>query len=114
MTPEVRRELEGLVGELRALVPRLRRHDQPLAMQLVEMAMLEIRSRMYGINDEEFQALIDTLSGRELSGSSNDLSEETESAQISERPESPAKTVPPARVVVAISQISRSKRKRTN
>ena len=82
-------------------------------MQLVEMAVLEIRSRMYGINDEEFQALVDTLSEREQSGFSH-LSEETELAQISERPESPAKTVPPARVVVALDQIGRSKRKRTN
>ena len=64
MTPEVRRELEGLVEELRALVPRLRRRGQPLATQLLEMAVLEIKSRMYGIADEEFQALVDALSSQ--------------------------------------------------
>lgn len=111
MTPEVRRELEGLVEELRALVPRLKRRGQPLATQLLEMAVLEIKSRMYGINDEEFQALIDTLSGQDASGWLSDSSEETESADIDDQRESLIRTMPTARVV-ALSEIGRGKRKR--
>ena len=106
MTPEVRRELEGLVEELRALVPRLRRRGQPLATQLLEMAVLEIKSRMYGIADEEFQALVDALSSQSAA------SEETELAEIDDQREGPIRTMPPARVVVALSEIGRSKRKR--
>src|SRR5690348_2626695 len=69
MTPDVRLELEGLVEELQALSRRLRRYHQPLATQLLEMALLEIKSRMYGIDDNEFQALVDTLSGQASSHS---------------------------------------------
>ncbi len=114
MTPEVRRELEGLVEELRALVPRLRRHDQPLATQLLEMAVLEIKSRMYGINDEEFQALVDTLSGQHAAGWLNDSAEESGLVDIEDQAEGPIRTKPPVSTVVALSEISRSKRKRRN
>lgn len=114
MTPEVRRDLEGLVEELRALIPRLRRHGQPLATQLLEMAVLEIKSRIYGIADEEFQALVDTLSGQSGANWWNDLSEETELAETSGRPEDLSRTMLPTRVVVKLSEIGRSKRKRRN
>jgi hypothetical protein len=110
MTPEVRRELEGLVEELRALVPRLRRHGQPLATQLLEMAVLEIKSRMYGIADEEFQALVDTLSRQDAAGWSDGPSEETELPEIGDQREGSIRTLPTARV--ALSEIGRSKRKR--
>lgn len=108
MTPENRLELEGLVEELRALAPRLRRHGQPLATQLLEMAVLEIRSQIYGIDDEELQALVDTLSGRKSQASS----EATKTLWPAEQSDGPTGMMPPARVVVALGEISRSKRKR--
>jgi hypothetical protein len=114
MTPEDRRELEGLVEELRALVPRLRRHGQPLATQLLEMAVLEIKSRMYGINDEEFQALVDTLSGHHAAGWLNDSAEEPDLVDIEDQAEGLIRTKPPVSTVVALSEINRSKRKRRN
>jgi hypothetical protein len=114
MTPEVRLELEGLVEELQALSRRLRRHHQPLATQLLEMALLEIKSRMFGIDDEEVQALVDTLSGQDTLRSSDGSSEETELEEPSEQPEGLATSTPPARVVIALSEIGRSKRKRRN
>lgn len=114
MTPNVRLELERLVEELQALSRRLRRHHQPLATQLLEMALLEIKSRMYGIDDEEVQALVDSLSGQDASRSSDASSEETELEQPSEQSEEFARSVPPARVVIALSEIGRSKRKRRN
>ena len=110
MTPDVRLELEGLVDELRALSLRLRRYHQPLATQLLEMALLEIKSRMYGIDDDEFQALVDTLSGQAAARSSD----ETELEQLGEQPEDLARSAPPGRVVIALSEIGRSKRKRRN
>ena len=107
MTPESRIELEGLVEELRALAPRLRRHGQPLATQLLEMAVLEIRSQIYGIDDEELQALVDTLSGQK-----SQASEATETLWPAEQSDGPTGMMPPARVFVALGEISRSKRKR--
>jgi hypothetical protein len=62
MTPESLRELEGLVDQLRALVPRLRDQNQTFAKQLVEMAVLELRTCIYQIDDEELQALCSNLS----------------------------------------------------
>src|SRR5947209_19743890 len=53
MTAEVHRELEAMVEDIRCLVARLRLRDQPLAVQLLEMAVLDIKSRMYGIGDDE-------------------------------------------------------------
>src|SRR5947208_2319240 len=63
MRVDERHELQELVEQIRALVTRLQRHDQPLATQLLEMALIELKSRMHGIGDEEFDALVDTLSG---------------------------------------------------
>lgn len=114
MTPEDRLELEGLVEELQALSRRLRRHHQPLATQLLEMALLEIKSQMHGIDDEEFQALVDTLSAQDASRASDGSSEETELEQSDEQPDELARSAPPARVVIALSEIGRSKRKRRN
>jgi hypothetical protein len=65
MTPEVRHELEGLVEEVVALISRLKRHNQPFATQLLEMAVLEIRSQAYDINDDELQALCGRMSGQD-------------------------------------------------
>lgn len=115
MTSDVRLELEGLVEELQALSGRLRRHHQPLATQLLEMALLEIKSRMHGIDDDEFQTLVDTLSGQEaLRASDGSSEEETELEQGGEQPGELARSMPPARVVIALSEIGRSKRKRRN
>jgi hypothetical protein len=105
MRPDIHDELEELVGAIGTLARRLRGHDQPLAMQLLEMAVLEIRSRMYGIAEEEVQALVDRLSGQK--------------SQIlidppNEPAEAPARLMSSPRVVVALGEISRSKRKRRN
>jgi hypothetical protein len=106
MRPDVHRELEELVGEIGTLANRLRGHDQPLATQLLEMAMLEIRSRIYGIADDEVQALVDTLSGKKPSDSADPT-------QANEQPENPARILSSPRVVVALGEIN-SKRKRRN
>jgi hypothetical protein len=106
MRPDVHRELEELVGEIGTLAHRLRGHDQPLATQLLEMAMLEIRSRMYGIADDEVQALVDTLSGKKPSDPADPI-------QANEQPENPARILSSPRVVVALGEIN-SKRKRRN
>ncbi len=103
MRPDVHRELEGLVGEIAALVDRLRAHDQPLATQLLEMAILEIKSRMHGIADHELLALVDALSGQKSPISIDN-----------ERDGDPARIMPPPRVVVALGDTSRGKRKRRN
>ena len=103
MRPDVHRELEKLVGEIGALVHRLRAHDQPLATQLLEMAVLEIRSRMHGIADDELQALVDTLSGHK---SAIPIEKEQD--------DNPARIMSSPRVVVALGDISRGKRKRRN
>ena len=113
MTPDVRLELEELVKELQALGRRLRRHDQPLATQLLEMAVLEIKSRIYGIGDEEFQALVDTLSRQDALRSSDGASGKSDFEQSGE-PEDLGEARPPGRVVIALSEIGRSKRKRRN
>ncbi len=105
MTPDVHRELEELVGEIGILALRLRAHGQPLAMQLLEMAVLEIKSRMYGIADEEVQALSDTLSGQTPPGPAT-------STRSNEQAE--AIIMPSSRVVVALGEIGRDKRKRWN
>jgi len=105
MTAEVRRELEEMVEDIRGLVAQLRPHDQPLAIQLLEMAVLEIKGRMYGIGDEEFDALIDTLSGV------RSPAEQTEPTQICDQPGLPARTTPSGRVV-AFGAIRRGKCKR--
>src|SRR4029077_7098356 len=63
MRADVRHELEELVEEVRALVVRLKRHDQPFATQLLEMAVIELKSRMHNIGDEEFEALVDSRAG---------------------------------------------------
>jgi hypothetical protein len=103
MRPDVHRELEKLVGEIGALVHRLRAHDQPLARQLLEMAVLEIRSRMHGIADDELQALADDLAGH------------TSPVSIdNEQDDNPARIMPSPRVVVALGDINRGKRKRRN
>src|SRR5689334_12514708 len=75
MTADVRCELEKMVEDIRGLVARLRPHDQPLAVQLLEMAVLEIKSRIYGIGDEEFAALIDTLSGERSHADQTELTQ---------------------------------------
>jgi hypothetical protein len=106
MRVDVHRELEELVGEIRTLVHRLRDHDQPLATQLLEMAVLEIRSRIYGIADDEVQALVDTLSDQKLP-------ETIRPAQLNEQAENPVGMSSP-RVVVALGDISRNKHKRRN
>jgi hypothetical protein len=110
MTPEVQRKLEGLVEELRALIPRLRQHDQHLATQLLEMAIIEVRSQMYGIDDDELQSLVDTLTGH---ASRDSLDQPSEQAEPSQLKEISARTRSPARVV-AIGDIRRSKCKRRN
>jgi hypothetical protein len=110
MTPDDRLELEGLVKGLQALIGRLERHRQPLAKQLLEMAVIELKRRIHDIDDDEFAALVDTVSGRRPS---NDLSQEAEPAQFSEKqPEGPGKTTSSPRVVIALSEVGRSKRKR--
>jgi len=107
MRPEVHRELEKLVGEIGSLVHRLRGYDQPLATQLLEMAVLELKSRIYGIADDEMQALVDTLAGQKLPAQI-DLIPPNEPTDHS------ARILPPARVVVALGEVSRGKRKRRN
>ena len=111
MTPENRGELEGVVDDIVALIPRLRQHDQPLAMRLLEMAIIEIKSKMYGIADDELQALVDTLSGRQQD-SSNDPFGVTDPVPADGLRENPP--ISPGRVVVALREINRSKRKRRN
>ena len=106
MRVDVHRELEELVREIGTLVHRLREHDQPLATQLLEMAVLEIRSRMYGIADDEMQALVDTLSGKKLSDPADLM-------QANEQAENPARILSSPRVVFALGEIN-SKRKRRN
>jgi hypothetical protein len=105
MKADSRRELEDLVEGIRELVVRLRRQDQPLATQLLEMAVLELKSRMHGISDEEFQALVDTLSGKEPRAA------ETESTKIGELHELPVRASPSGRVV-ALGEARRGKCKR--
>ena len=105
MKADDRHELEGLIEEIRALVARLQRHDQPLATQLLEMAVIELKSRMHGIGDEEFDALVDTLSGE------GSPAQDVELAEASERYELPARTLPTARVV-ALGEVRRAKCKR--
>ena len=105
MRPDVHRELEELVGEIGTLVGRLRGHDQPLATQLLEMAILEIRSRMYGIADDELQALVDTLSGPRAPTP-------IDTTQPGEPAETPARIMPSPRVVIALDNINRGKCKR--
>lgn len=103
MRAEVHRKLEELVGEIEALLDRLRAHDQPLATQLLEMAVLEIKSRMHGIADDELQALADTLSGHKSSIPIEN-----------EQDDNPARVKPSPRGVVALGELGRSKRKRQN
>ena len=105
MTADSRRELEDLVEDIGALIVRLRRQDQPLATQLLEMTALELKSRMHGIGDEEFQALVDTLSGE---ASRADV---TELSGIGEPEKLPAQALSPGRVV-ALNEVRRGKRKR--
>lgn len=105
MTADVRCELEKMVEDIRGLVARLRPHDQPLAVQLLEMAVLEIKGRIYGIGDEEFAALIDTLSGE------RSHADQTELTQACDQPGLPARTTPSGRVV-AFGEIRRGKCKR--
>jgi hypothetical protein len=105
MTADERHELEGLIEEIRALVARLQRHDQPLATQLLEMAVIELKSRMHDIGDQEFDALVDALS-REGS-----LPQDVEVADSREPYELPARTLPSARVV-ALGEVRRAKCKR--
>ena len=95
MTPENRSGLEGVVEEIIAMIPRLRQHDQPLAMQLLEMAIIEIRSQIHGIAEHEVQALVDTLSSNGPR-------------------ENPPNTMPSGPVVVSLDEISRNRRKRRN
>jgi len=105
MTADSRHELQELIEEIRALVTRLQRHDQPFATQLLEMAVIELKSRIHNIADEEFEALVDTLSG----GKSRDL--DIEFAETGEAYELPARKLPSARVV-AIGDARRNKCKR--
>jgi hypothetical protein len=107
MRVDVHRELEELVGEIRTLVHRLREHDQPLATQLLEMAVLEIRSRMYGIDDDEVQALVDILSDQKLP-------ETIRPARLNDQADNPAGIMSSPRVVIALGEISRNKHKRRN
>jgi hypothetical protein len=100
-------ELQELVGDISALVARLQRHDQPLATQLLEMALIELKSRMHGIGDEEFEALVDTLSG------DGSRAQDVEFAETGEPYELPPRTLPSARVV-ALGEVRRSKCKRRN
>jgi len=95
MTPENRSGLESVIEEIAALIPRLRQHDQPLAMQLLEMAIIEIKSQIHGIAEDEMQALVDTLT----SGGPR---------------EKPLITEPSAQVVVSLDEISRNRRRRRN
>jgi hypothetical protein len=105
MRVDDRHELQELVEEIQALVARLQRHDQALAMQLLEMAVIELKSRMHGIGDEEFAALVDSLSGE---GSPAKRIELAESGESYERP---ARPLPSARVV-ALGDVRRAKCKR--
>ena len=104
MRADVNRELEELVGEIGTLAGRLRGYDQPLATQLLEMAVLEIRSRMYGIADDELQALVDTLSGQRTPIP-------VDTTQPGEPAETPARIMPSPRVI-ALDKVSRGKCKR--
>jgi hypothetical protein len=105
MRADDRRELQQLVEDIQALVARLQRHDQPLAMQLLEMAVIELRSRMHGIGDEEFEALVETLSGDASPAKMVEL------AETGEPYERPARPLPSARVV-ALGDVRRAKCKR--
>jgi len=105
MTADDHHELQDLIEEIRTLVVRLQRHDQPLATQLLEMAVIELKSRLHNIGDEEFEALVDTLSGDR----SQDL--DVEFAETGEAYELPARPLPSARVV-AIGDARRNKCKR--
>jgi hypothetical protein len=105
MKADSRRELEGLVEDIRAVVVRLRGQDQPLATQLLEMAVIELRSRMHGISDEELQVLVDTLSG------DGSPAAQTELPEIGELNGLPTRTSPPGRVV-AFGEARRAKCKR--
>ena len=87
------------------MVVRLQRYDQPFATQLLEMALIELKSRMHGIGEEEFDALVDTLSGE------GSRAQEVEFAETGEPYELPARTLPSARVV-ALGDVRRSKCKR--
>src|SRR5690242_17875190 len=72
MRADDRFELEALVKGLQALILRLERHREPLATQLLGMAVLELKRRIHGIDEEEFAALVDTVSGRNAMRPSND------------------------------------------
>jgi hypothetical protein len=102
MKADSRHELEDLVEDIRALVVRLRPQDQPLATQLLEMAVLELRSRMHGIGDDELQALVDVLSGK------GSPAAETELAEIGDLNGLPARASPTGRVV-ALGEARRAK-----
>jgi hypothetical protein len=103
MRADVRRSLEELVGEIQVLLHRLKAHDQPLATQLLEMAVLEIKSRMHGIADDELQALADSLSGRQLP-----------TPIENQQDDNPTNLMPLPRGVVALGELGRSRRKRQN
>ncbi len=103
MRVDVHRKLEELVGEIEMLLPRLRAYDQALATQLLEMAVLEIKSRMHGIADDELQALADSLSGHK-----------SPIPIENEQDDSPTRAMPSPRGVVSLGEVGRGKRKRQN
>jgi hypothetical protein len=105
MRADDRHELEELVEGVRALVVRLKRHGQPLATQLLEMAVIELKSRMHNIGDEEFDALVDSLAGEAA------LEKEVELAETGEPYGLPARALPSARIV-ALGEVRRNKWKR--
>ena len=102
MTADSRHELQELIEEIRALVTRLQRHDQPFATQLLEMALIELKSRLHGIGDKEVEALVDSLSGDRA---------RAQEVQTGEPYEPPARTPPSARVV-ALGEVRRNRCKR--
>jgi len=107
MRVDDRHELQDLIEQARTLVARLKRHDQPLATQLLEMVVIELTTRFHHIGEEEFEALVDTLSGDDSPARTVEL------AETGEPYERPARPLPSARVV-ALGEVRRAKCKRRN
>jgi hypothetical protein len=105
MRADDRHELQELIAEIRALATRLKRHDQPLATQLLEMTVIELKSRLHNIGEEEFEALVETLSGEGSPVTKAKLAETAEPYEL------PVRTLPSARVV-ALGEARRAKSKR--